>query len=596
MFKGMKLNRFKGFALLLSVLAVLVLLQMVRIQNSVAAQDLTVQIGKERNYDIRTIQPERGSIYDRWGHLLAGSRQVYDIGVARDQVNDAETISNVLASLLDMNSLEIQTKLTTAPIEETGEYVTIATNISADVITKLSEIIKKYEDAPAQKDGSHPNLTGVHYLGHLLRTYPENDLASNVLGYFPFLYTVDENGREAIGEGGVEEKYDELLRGTPVKLAIPLDPKEIETIPTVPPGDSLVLTIDREIQDMVERLLDEHVENSGSDSGTAIVMDPETGEILAMASTPRLNLNEYFDAANIFQGNTPYNRAISQTYEPGSVFKVLTMAAALDAGVVTPETTFIDTGAIDINGVYFYNWDRNAYGEVNMTECMQHSLNVCLTWIAKERLKPTLFYQYVQAFGIGHRTNIDLADEQIFPLSLPGDENWNMVNLGTNSFGQGISATPIQMITAISSVANDGNMMAPHIVKAVIKDGEVQEVRPMVIGTPITSDTAHTLTEMLAVSLEEESSSALVEGYRVSGKTGTGEVPTENGYSLNATNASFVGWGPSDDPKFIVYVWLEKPESSPWGSVVASPLFSDIVKELVVMMNLPPDEIRKQIR
>jgi cell division protein FtsI/penicillin-binding protein 2 len=178
---------------------------------------------------------------------------------------------------------------------------------------------------------------------------------------------------------------------------------------------------------------------------------------------------------------------------------------------------------------------------------------------------------------------------------LQGDALWYPINLGTNSFGQGVAVTPIQMVMAVGALANDGKMMAPHILKAVIDDGEQFNNPPQVVGSPITANTARTVSEMLANSLEEESSVALVEGYRVSGKTGTAEIPGPGGYSSDRTNASFVGWGPTDSPRFLVYIWLEKPSTSIWGSVVAAPVFSEIVSKLVVLLDLPPDAIRQQM-
>ncbi len=206
----------------------------------------------------------------------------------------------------------------------------------------------------------------------------------------------------------------------------------------------------------------------------------------------------------------------------------------------------------------------------------------------------TTFYQYIDAFGIGKYTGVDLAGEQVYPVAVPGDPNWYPINLGTNSFGQGLAATPIQMITAINAVSNNGKMMVPHLVKAYIKDGVQYDVEPRIVRRVIKAETAQTLSAMLANSLEDEASSALVEGYRVAGKTGTAEIATDTGYTSSLTNASFVGWGPVDDPQFIVYIWVEKPQSSQWGSEVAAPIFSEVVKELVVLMQIPPDSIRLQ--
>ena len=209
-----------------------------------------------------------------------------------------------------------------------------------------------------------------------------------------------------------------------------------------------------------------------------------------------------------------------------------------------------------------------------MTGCLQHSLNVCLTWIAVQ-LGADRFYDYIKAFGFDRNTGIDLAGEQHWPVKLPGDNQWYEVDLATNSFGQGISVTPIQMAMAIGAVANEGKMYAPHLVKSLMIDGKQMDIKPVLVGNPITAETARTLTDMLVTSLESEASDALVEGYALAGKTGTGSIPTEFGYTLSETNASFVGWGPADDPQFLVYVWLERPGISQWASLVAAPVFAD---------------------
>jgi cell division protein FtsI/penicillin-binding protein 2 len=229
-----------------------------------------------------------------------------------------------------------------------------------------------------------------------------------------------------------------------------------------------------------------------------------------------------------------------------------------------------------------------------MQGCMQHSLNVCLAWVATQ-LGPEQLYSHLRAFGIGHVTGIDLAGEASGRLKEPGDSDWYAADLGTNAFGQGVSATPIQMAVAISAVANGGVMMAPHIVESVVSEGYQHQIDQRVLGLPIKAETAKTLSEILARSLEKESSDALVTGYRIAGKTGTAEIPTPYGYTSNQTNASFVGWGPVDDPRFLIYIWLEKPVASPWGSVVAAPVFRRAAEELVVLLNLPPDSVRHKL-
>lgn len=561
-----------------------IIVQFVRILTSSGAQRLSEEATRVYDYTRETIYPERGYIYDRWGHLLASNKEVFEVGVSLLNVRNPETIASVLEEVLDLDYGDVLELCSRDYEQGVSEYVVLANFVSPEDIYRIEEIRDSYLTSAAASDDNKPipSLAGLSWQPHLQRTYPEDSVASNIIGFYSFRDQL--KGKPYFG---VEEKYDDLLAGSTIEVIVPTDPNKIEELPTAPPGASLVLTIDREIQTMVEKTIDNAVEQNGAESGTVIIMDPETGEVLAMATTPRLNLNEYWQLSEKFEETTPYNRAVGATFEPGSVFKVLTMAAAIDAGKVTPNTSFLDTGVITIGGINIYNWDRSAWGPQTMLGCMQHSLNVCLTWVATQ-LGTQDFYHYLDSFGIGQRSNIDLAGEVTWPLSVPGDENWWEANLGTNSFGQGVSVTPIQFVTAISAIANDGAMMAPHVLKSVIENDRQYDFTPQVIGNPIKKETARTMTEMLAISLEEEASVALVQNYRVAGKTGTAEIAGEYGYTSNETNASFVGWGPIDDPKFVVFVWLEKPSSSPWGSVVAAPVFSQIVGELVTYLDIPP--------
>lgn len=591
----MGINRLQGIGYLMALGAILIVVQLVRIQTNVSAQKYSEVAAQTYNYETKVITPERGNIYDRWGSLLAGNTKVYEVGVSRNELGgkkNRETIARAAADILGLNYTEVL-RLIKGTYEEDGLlYVTLGSNFTPEQVNQLIELNRQYEDLPTPPKGQvNPSLRGMHWVPSLRRSYPEGRLASNVLGFYYYGGGAGEQG----GYLGVEQKYEHLLAGRPTKVSVAVNPNAVEEIPDVPPGASIVLTIDREIQAMTEEVLDKAVEESGSKGGTIIIMDPRNGDILAMATNPRLDPNNYSEYYEIFPEDQPLNPAVSLTYEPGSVFKVLTMAAAIDAGVVTPDTEFVDTGVYMAGGLPIYNWDRGAWGPQTMTGCMQHSLNVCLSWVA-DQLGPTQFYEYLKAFGIDHRTNIDLADERIWPLRLPGDPYWTPLSLATNSFGQGLATTPIQMITAISALANDGKMMAPHVMHSYVQDGRQYEFKSIVLGSPVSAETARTVTEMLAQSLEQEASNALVPGYRVAGKTGTGEIAKgAEGYSTNLTNASFVGWGPVDDPRFIVYVWLQEPTSSPWGSVVAAPVFSEVVQKLVVYLNLPPDDIRLQL-
>ncbi|MEA4908873.1 MAG: penicillin-binding protein 2 [Chloroflexi bacterium] len=584
------LTRYNILGVAFSLLGLLIVVQMARIQNSSSGRALEEQARQEYEYSRVTVQPERGNIYDRWGNLLAGNKEVYEVGINLYQVQtngSAQTIASALSSVLGLDYNEVLTQATT-PYQREYDYVVLTDFVDPEAIGQLQKLKDEYQDnlenLKLGKNEVAPSLVGLSWNPHLMRSYPEGSVGANIVGFYK-----TRDRQDGAGHLGVEEKYNDLLAGTPLELNVPVDPNKIEEVPKIPPGASLILTIDRDIQSMAERVIDNAVTANGAESGTMVILDPKTGEILAMATTPRMDPNRYWDYQEPY-----FDRAIDLTYEPGSVFKVLTMAAALDAGAVTPDTPFLDTGSINVGGLSIYNWDRGAWGPQDMVGCMQHSLNVCLAWVATQ-LGPSDFYAYLQKFGIGHRTNVDLAGEITWPLSIPGDETWSEANLGTNSFGQGVAATPLQMAAAISAVANDGKIMSPHVLKAIIEDGRQRDTTPMVIGTPITAETAHTLTDMLAVSLEEEASTALVPGYRVAGKTGTAEIPGPDGYTSSLTNASFVGWGPADDPQFVVYIWLEEPTSAPWGSVVAAPVFSETVTELVNLMKIPPDDIRTQL-
>lgn len=578
-------RRYSLLGALLSVFPVIIIVQMVRIQANPDLVQKLQEMREEVTNPYMTITPPRGQIYDRRGNLLAGNRTVYEVGVELQDVRNPMTIAQTVSAIL---GVDYENALARASLEpsSTAVYSRIIDNVPPEEIEKLKVIMEQMDSMYAgSRDKNTPSLSGLVFYPHLGRIYPEESLASNILGFV---------NAEGDGFFGVEERFDSLLAGTSKTVRVPIDPNRAQDLPKVPAGASLVLSIDREIQRAMEGVIDRAVAQSGSDSGTLVVVNPRTGEVMALATTPRMDLNQFWKYDQVFPKDTPFNRAVSQAYEPGSVFKVLTMASALDLGVVTPETVFVDSGVIEVGGAVIYNWNQGAWGPQDMQGCMQHSLNVCLAWIATQ-IGSDDFYQYLNKFGIGHVSGIDLAGENSGRLKEPGDSDWYEAELGTNAFGQGLSATPIQMATAISAIANDGVMMAPQIVEAVVSEGFQYQIDQRVLGIPLKAETARTLTRMLARSLETESSDALVTGYRIAGKTGTAEIPTPYGYTSNETNASFVGWGPVDDPRFLVYVWLEKPGVSPWGSVVAAPVFREAVEELVVLLNLPPDSIRKKL-
>jgi cell division protein FtsI/penicillin-binding protein 2 len=553
-----------------------ILAQLIRIQFSEQAKIFLLQ-GDRYSGEFQTMYPERGEIYDRNGHLLAGNRIVYEVGVSLKEMRDPHAMAYTLGMYLGLPTEEVLDMLINSP--ETWEYIVIQDYVGADTVTSLQELIQQMYDSGDRR------LSGLAFKPHFQRSYPEDQLASNVLGF------VTRDGR---GYFGIEEKYNDLLAGNPVQVWVPSDPNKAMEIPRVPNGTTLVLTINRDLQAKVETILDQSLYEYGAQNGTIIVMDPRNGEILAMASTPRMDLNNYSNYFTLYDNGSQYNPSIGMAYEPGSVLKVLTMAAALDSGAVRPETTFVDTGVIEVGGITIRNWNRDSWGQQDMVGCMQHSLNVCLAWIATQ-MGMQNFYSYMESFGLGHPTGIDLAGEAMGRLKVPGDTDWYPVDLGTNAFGQGVSVTPLQMLMSVSSIANEGRMVTPHVLYAMLRDGHQYNVPSQYAGSPISAETARTLTDMLAISLEQESSQALLPGYRLAGKTGTAQIPTEYGYDADHTNVSFIGWGPVDAPRFMVYVWLQSPETSIWSSETAAPVFAEVAEQTVILLNIPPDVVRSQL-
>ena len=573
-------RRTQALTLVMSLVALAIIMQMTRIQNSVEAATFRQQASNYA-YELRTFYPDRGEIYDRNGHLLAGNKSVFEIGVDLKNVKDPAAIAAAVSVELGIDYSQVLDVVQNPP--EGLSYVVVADYIEAQKAINLQELKKAVQDhAP---EGTLGELTGLQFKSHPQRSYPENSLASNVIGFM---------NRQGRGYFGIEEKYDTLLAGNPVQVLIPTDPNKAFEIPRVPDGTTLVLTINRDLQAAAEQILDEALVTYGAQGGTIVVMDPRNGELLAMAVTPRMDLNQFWNYDVIYHNASEFNPAVSMPYEPGSVTKILTMAAALDSGAVVPSTTYLDSGSILVGGATIQNWNQKPWGVQDMIGCLQHSLNVCMATLSTQMGAGT-FYSYMNNFGLGHLTGVDLAGEAAGRLKIPGDSDWYPVDLGTNAFGQGVAATPIQIMMAASSIANNGRIVTPHALYAMVRDGRQYDVPAQFAGSPISEQTSNTLSEMLAISLEAESSLALVPGYRIAGKTGTAEIPVNGFYDSSETNASFIGWGPVDEPQFMIYVWLERPSTSIWGSETAAPVFAQIAEQTVILLDIPPDIIRQQL-
>lgn len=500
----------------------------------------------------------RGDIYDRDMQALAVNTLEYRIGVSPILVSNPREMATELARIIGINELETFEKLTSSQT-----WVLLAPRVSAEVghqVAQMDSVAIDIEPVPR-------------------RSYPQGTLAAHVVGFV---------GGDLVGYYGVEGFYQNDLAGRERD-------QQISSIPFVVPADQredhgadIVLTIDRDVQFLAESELQRAISETGATKGTILVMNPRNGEILAMANYPSFDPNTYFDVTNPSLLSNP---AISEQYEPGSVMKVLTIAAALDLGVVAPFDTYVDQGFLEAGGIRVENWDRQAHGVVDMTGVLVQSLNVGAATVSLQ-MGPMSFYGKLRDFGMGRPTGIDLQGEAPGTMYVPGDEDYSDSQLLTNSFGQGIAVTPLQMLTAISAIANDGLMMQPHVFRELIDDGRRQASEPSTLGRPISQETARIVTQMMVDVVNQGlDGNASVPGYTIAGKTGTAQIPSPVGYEANASIASFVGFFPADDPQVSVLIKLDRPAGY-WGSQVAAPVFQRMAERLAILMKIPPDDIR----
>lgn len=521
---------------------------------------------------------KRGTIFDSTGHILATDIIEYSVGISPNVLkNDKirENLAGELSPKLAIPQLQILEMIS----DTTQSYVSLnQAPISLSVATQIKKM----------RNGSAIRLDPRYR-----RVYPEQTLAANVIGLANRSESKDTPLRRA-GITGVEGYYDDILEGiigSHGQNGFQWDTLTGQSSMKEPiSGNDIYLTINRAAQNIVETELAKAQQQYGAKEARAIVMDPRTGAILAMADTQTYNPN-LREASGNFS-----NKNISWIYEPGSVFKIFTMASALDSGKIGPATTVKDTGSyiVDANHI-IPNSDEQAHGVVDVTTILAKSLNVPTIQIAEVAGAET-FYNYVNRFGLKERTGIDLENEALGSFSIYGEEGWYESDLAYNAIGQGVLITPIQLITAIAAVANHGLMMQPHVVdKIVTNHGEtIQPIEATPIRNVIRADTADVLTHILANAIEQSNSAAQISGYRIAGKTGTAEFidPETGTYDKTRSIATFAGYFPIDDPQLVILVILSQPSSSKWASHTAAPTFSVIGTQLARLFNIPPDNVQ----
>ena len=425
-------------------------------------------------------------------------------------------------------------------------------------------------------------IRGLTFQETFRRYYPEASMAAHLLGFV----AKDKLGQPK-GFYGLEGYYDQELRGKASvirqendALGDPLLTASFQSV-LGQDGRDLKLYLDRSLQFQVEQALRQGLKTYGAKSGEVVVMDPYTGGILAMASLPAYDPAHYW----LYDTGLYKNPVIANTYEPGSTFKVLVMAAALQEKVVKPSDHCDICGApVKIGKYTIRTWDNKYQAGRTPEEILVHSDNVGMVWVQRH-LGHQKFLNYLHKFGFGQKTNIDLQEEVAAPLR----QHWADIDYATASFGQGIAVTSIQMVRAVAAIANGGNLVEPHVVHQVVGQ-KTRLIKPKIIRRVIDPQTAKTLTDMMVASAEHgEAKWTALKNYQVAGKTGTAQVPVAGHYDAKKTIASFIGFGPADKPKFVMLVKLREPQTSPWGSETAAPLWFHLAKKILIHLNVPPD-------
>lgn len=554
-----RLTRFRWLCLMAIMLLLAILIRLVDLQ--IVNAHVYLHKAKELHTQ-STVLFHRGRILDRNGVVLAQDTVLYDVFAHPRYYYKAkpEEIAVQLAPMLKKPVSDVTEKL-----KLPYDTISLKKNVSKRVAQKIRKL----------------QLPGVEAARKTVRRYPQSHLASHIIGYV---------NDDASISTGVENTAEKILRKPPEMPDIEyngngdfvnvqnIDPKYVVNVPK---AEDVQLTIDARIQYAAESALATGLDTNKAKRGAVIVLEPKTGEILAFATQPDFNPEQYH--------KTPpehlKNWAITDVYPPGSTFKILTIASGLETGVINRKSKIHDTGTITMNGFTIRNYDysqHGAPGDIDLVYLFQHSSNIG-SLLVSLMMDPADHHRVLSSFGMGKRTNLDIPGESAGILHPP--EQWDQLTHATIGYGYGLASTPIQMAAAVSAIANKGVWVTPHLIK---KQANVVKRRA------ISEATAKTVTELLAVSIETAKTSTVrLEGFQVAGKTGTSRKPTADGrgYS-NELFTSFVGYFPAYDPKVLIMVVVDSPSAgNAWGSTVAGPIFKEIALQTAGYLGITPNTI-----
>jgi cell division protein FtsI (penicillin-binding protein 3) len=529
----------------------------------VVKHDEYLRLAESQHAKSIALRPKRGPILDRNGQVLAVSSAAETLYALPARVDDAGRLAKRLAPVLGEPAADIVKRLDTSK-----RFVFVKRRLPPAVAQAVREL--------------HEPALG--FLEESLRLYPNRELAAQVVGF---------EGGEGKGLGGIEQAWDAHLAGQEGRALVERDAlgREVTGAPVIlkpsRPGQGVVLTLDATLQYIAEKEVDAAWRRTRSRAAMAVAMDPRTGEILALAIRPTFNPNAFATASD----DERRNRAVTDPFEPGSTFKVILAAGALEEGVVRPtDRLYGENGAITVASATIHDWKK--YGWLTFSEVLQNSSNVGSIKVGLA-LGKDRYYKYIAGFGFGTATGVGLPGESRGQLR--GPERWSGLSLATMSIGQEISVTAVQMVSAFAAVANGGRLMQPQIVRAVV-DGtgrEMQGFEPKAIRQVISPETARTLTGIMTKVVSEGTGhNAAIVGFEVAGKTGTAQKmdPATRRYSRAPGVLSFVGFVPAEDPRLAMIVLLDEPKNEKWGSEAAAPMFSAIGAEALRYLHAPPKD------
>ncbi|MDP6711307.1 MAG: penicillin-binding protein 2 [Nitrospinaceae bacterium] len=511
----------------------------------------------------------RGSVFDRNMNELATNIKVESVYATPQEVVDKKRAARVLAKALNLNHKSIYKKLNSK-----RHFVWLKRQVLPAEIARLRK----------------SSLPGINFISEDKRFFPKRELASGVVGFTG----VDNQGLE-----GIEQRYDSTLKGNVVKAVMEKDARgklvqfNKQANGQVSGSRSVVLTIDEVIQFFTEHHLKKQVAKHQAESGVAIVMNPNTGELYAIANVPQYNPNNF----SAYKRNLRRNHAVSSVYEPGSIFKPIVAAASIDAGVARPQDTFFcENGKFKVGNKTVGEAVNHKYGWLTLQNIIIKSSNIGSIKIARQLGKQS-YYDYIRKFGFGQKTGIELPGEEgglLHELSA-----WDPMSLASISFGQGIGVTPLQMTNAISAIANGGTLMVPRITRAILKDGQIEKrFEPKAVRRVVSIQSSRQVIDILKhVVKDGTGKNAAVKGYEVAGKTGTAQkYDAKTGrYSKTAYVSSFIGFAPADAAKVAILVMIDNPKGAHYGGSVAAPVFSNIARETLRYLNVPSSDQRVYI-